>query len=133
MIIKHLKPVLIVKETRHSWGASYKGIRQASIFIQNIDMNTKFTEEERADMKAQARFVRAYYYWLLLRRYGPVPILPDEGLNYTASYDRLELDQRNTYDECVEYIESEMRLGSQRFTSESELLIKLPVPLEEPR
>lgn len=40
---------------RHSWGDSYKGIRQASIFIQNIDMNTKYTEEERADMKAQAR------------------------------------------------------------------------------
>lgn len=41
---------------RHSWGDSYKGIRQASIFIQNIDMNTKYTEEERADLKAQARF-----------------------------------------------------------------------------
>ena len=39
---------------RHSWDDSYKGIRQASIFIQNIDMNTKYTEEERADMKAQA-------------------------------------------------------------------------------
>lgn len=46
-------------------------------------MNTKYTEEERADMKAQARFVRAYYYWLLLRKYGPVPLLPDEGLDYT--------------------------------------------------
>ena len=33
------------------------------------------------DMKAQARFVRAYYYWLLLRKYGPVPLLPDEGLS----------------------------------------------------
>ena len=68
---------------RHSWGDSYKGIRQASIFIQNIDMNTKYTEEERADLKAQARFVRAYYYWLLLRKYGPVPLLPDDGLDYT--------------------------------------------------
>lgn len=45
---------------RQSWGASYKGIRQASIFIQNIDMNMEFTEAERADLKAQARFVRAY-------------------------------------------------------------------------
>ena len=62
---------------RHSRGDSYKAIRQASIFIQNIDMNTKYTEEERADLKAQARFVRAYYYWLLLRKYGPVPLLPD--------------------------------------------------------
>ena len=96
---------------RHSWGDSYKGIRQASIFIQNIDMNTKYTEEERADLKAQARFVRAYYYWLLLRKYGPVPLLPDDGLDYTADYDDLEI-QRNSYDECVEYIESEMCLAA---------------------
>ena len=72
---------------RHSWGASYKGIRQASIFIQNVDMNMKITEQEKADFKAQARFVRAYYYWLLLRRYGPIPLLPDEGLDYTDSYE----------------------------------------------
>ena len=96
---------------RHSWDDSYKGIRQASIFIQNIDMNTKYTEEERADMKAQARFVRAYYYWLLLRKYGPVPLLPDEGLDYTAGYDDLAV-QRSSYDECAEYIESEMRLAA---------------------
>ena len=37
------------------------------------------TEAERADLKAQARFVRAYYYWLLLRKYGPVPLLPEEN------------------------------------------------------
>ena len=90
-------------------GDSYKGIRQASIFIQNIDMNTKYTEEERADMKAQARFVRAYYYWLLLRKYGPVPLLPDEGLDYTSDYDDLAI-QRSSYDECVEYIESALSL-----------------------
>lgn len=95
-----------------SWNESYRGIRQASIFIHNIDMNTAFTETERADLKAQARFVRAYYYWLLIRRYGPVPLLPDEGLNYTDSYDNLAI-QRNSYDECVEYIVSEMAVAAQ--------------------
>lgn len=96
---------------RHSWDQSYKGIRQASIFIQNIDMNMKITAEERADFKAQARFVRAYYYWLLLRRYGPVPLLPEEGIDYTSSYDDIARG-RNTYDECVEYIASEMILAA---------------------
>ena len=96
---------------RHSWGQSYKGIRQASLFMQNIHMNTRYTEEEKADLKAQARFVRAYYYWLLLRRYGPVPLLPEEGLDYTDSYDNLAR-QRNSYDECVEYIASEMLLAA---------------------
>ena len=74
-------------------------------------MNTRYTEEEKADLKAQARFVRAYYYWLLLRRYGPVPLLPEEGLDYTDSYDNLAR-QRNSYDECVEYIASEMILAA---------------------
>ena len=59
IFITPLKQGLIVKETDNHGGASYKGIRQASIFIQNIDMNMEFTEAERADLKAQARFVRA--------------------------------------------------------------------------
>ncbi|WP_303015148.1 RagB/SusD family nutrient uptake outer membrane protein [uncultured Bacteroides sp.] len=94
-----------------SWGACYQGIRQASIFIQNIDMNEDFSAEEIADYKAQARFVRAYYYWLLLRKYGPVPLLPDEGLDYTDSYDNLAR-ARNTYDEVADYIASEMALAA---------------------
>ena len=110
-VYKEFKTGTYDESYRHSWSESYKGIRQASIFIQHIDMNTKFTEEERADLKAQARFVRAYYYWLLLRKYGPGPLLPDEGLDYTASYDDLAI-QRSSYDECVEYIESEMLLAA---------------------
>ncbi len=41
-----------------------------------------------------------------------MPLLPDEGLDYTSSYDDLAV-QRNSYDECVEYIETEMRLAAQ--------------------
>lgn len=89
------------------WTQAYKGIYQASIFIKNIHLNNKLTEEERLDMKGQARFVRAYYYWLLLRKYGPVPIMPDEGADYTLSYAELSIP-RSTYEECAEYIASEM-------------------------
>mgnify|MGYP000182267763 FL=1 len=94
-----------------SWGACYEGIRQASIFINNIDINEDFTQETIADYKAQARFVRAYYYWLLLRKYGPIPLLPEEGLDYTESYDNLAC-ARSTYDECANYIASEMALAA---------------------
>ena len=48
---------------QNSWDEAYKGIRQASIFLQNIDMNQEFNQEERDDLKAQARFERAYLYW----------------------------------------------------------------------
>ncbi len=98
-------------EQQGPWGACYSGIRQASIFIMNIDMNEEFTKEEIADYKAQARFVRAYYYWLLLRKYGPIPLLPEEGLDYTESYDGLSRP-RNTYDECADFIASELALAA---------------------
>ena len=94
-----------------AWGACYKGIFQASVFIHNVDRCQEMADWEILDYKGQARFVRAYYYWLLLRKYGPVPLLPDEGLDYTSDYDDLAI-QRSSYDECVEYIESEMRLAA---------------------
>lgn len=93
---------------RDAWINAYKGIYQASVFIHNIYRNVKMTEEEREDLKGQARFVRAYYYWLLLRKYGPVPIMPDEGADYTLSYAQLATP-RATYEQCAEYIASEMK------------------------
>ena len=97
-------------ENSYNWAAwrdAYKGIFQASIFINNIDMCTAMEAWEREDYKGQARFVRAYYYWLLLRRYGPVPIMPEETADYTQSYEQLARP-RNTYDEVVAFIDKEM-------------------------
>lgn len=94
-----------------TWDECYKGIRKASIFIHNIDINKDFTPEEILDYKAQARFVRAYYYWVLLKKYGPIPLLPDEGADYTEDYDKLSIP-RSTYDECVKFISDEMILAA---------------------
>lgn len=91
-----------------SWSSCYKGIRQASEFINHIDINMEMSEEEIIDYKGQARFLRAYLYWLLLRKYGPIPIIKsDDGIiDYTLAYEDIAAP-RNTYDECVEYITSE--------------------------
>lgn len=94
------------------WGECYTGIRQATIFIHNIDMNQEISDTQKADYKAQARFVRAYYYWLLLRKYGPIPLLYEEEIDYTESYDAVARP-RNSYDECADFIASEMVLAAQ--------------------
>lgn len=96
---------------QESYYLSYTGIRQASILIDKVDINEDFTPDEIADIKAQGRFIRAYLYWLLLRKYGPVPILPDKGVNYDAPYEALSYP-RNTYDEVVNYIDKEMKLAA---------------------
>ena len=78
-----------------------------AIFIHNVDSNKELTEAEITDMKGQAHFLRAYFYWMLIRSFGPVPIVPDEGVDYTKEYDELAYP-RNSYDECVEYITGEL-------------------------
>lgn len=95
------------KDLQEYYKACYLGIRQATIFIQNVDNNTLLSEEKRIDYKAQARFVRAFYYWKLLQKYGPIPLVPEEGQDFSKPYDELYLS-RSTYDECAEFISSEM-------------------------
>ena len=99
------------------WDQSYEGIRQASIFLQHVHPGPEITEEMYRDLKGQAYFIRGYLYWLLLRKYGPVPILPDEGLDYESSYSDLARP-RNSYDECVEYISEQMLLAAELLESE---------------
>lgn len=106
---------------QNSWKHCYQGIRQASIFILNVDMCEELTHEQRCDYKAQARFIRAYYYWKLLQKYGPIPIMPDEGQDYTLDYNSLAVS-RNTYDECVEYIASEMILAAKDLPDKREMM-----------
>lgn len=95
-----------------TWTQSYRGIRNASTFIHNIYMNTEMSEDEIEDYRGQARFARAYLYWLLLRKYGPIPLLPDEGLDYSDSYDELAIP-RSTYEECADFISNELLLAAQ--------------------
>ncbi|MEC3878193.1 RagB/SusD family nutrient uptake outer membrane protein [Parapedobacter sp. 10938] len=90
-----------------TWIQCYRGIRNATTLIHNVHMNTEMSDVEIADYRGQARFARAYLYWLLLRKYGPIPLLPDEGLDYTQSYDELAIP-RSTYEACAEYIATEM-------------------------
>lgn len=104
-----------------SWKKCYMGIRQASTFIQNVHFCKDLTYEEQKDYKAQARFVRAFYYWKLLQKYGPIPLMPEEGQDYTDSYQALSVP-RSTYDECVEYIASEMALAAHDLPLKRELL-----------
>lgn len=89
------------------WGVYYQGIRTASLFIMNVDKCLEMSQSERDDAKAQARFVRAYIYYKLIERYGPVPIMPEEGLDVEKPYDELGTP-RNTMDECVDFLCNEL-------------------------
>lgn len=95
---------------QQSWEQAYLGIRDATTFIRYVDINKELSYEEIQDYKAQARFLRAYYYWHLLRKYGPVPLIKEEA-DYTAAYEDLATP-RSSYDECVSYITEELVLAA---------------------
>ena len=87
----------------------YKGIRECNIFLQNADRcsDPLLDKKELAKWKIQARFARAYYYFAMMRDFGPVFLLGDELLDFTASTEEL-YRPRATWDQCVAYVTSEL-------------------------
>ena len=77
-----------------TWDKFYQAISQCTVFLNNIDLmkeyNNKGPEELariKKQMKAEAKFLRAYYYYCLIRQYGPVYIWMDsEGNPVTPVY-----------------------------------------------
>lgn len=102
-----------------SWNASsipyykfdyyYRGIRECNIFMQNVDRcsDPLATKAELDKWKVQARWARAYYYFLLMRDFGPIFLLGDELLDFSATTESL-YRPRNTWEQCVDYVTGEM-------------------------
>ena len=90
------------------WTELPKYIRSAYIFMENVKPlpSAGVPASEVELMKNEARFLIAYYYWLLLESYGPIPFSP--GLvSSDASYDELMLEQ-TPFDTIVDWIDNEL-------------------------
>jgi len=56
------------------WAGAYSSIRLANEFLVGLD-GAGFSEAFTSSSQAQARFVRAWFYFDLVRRYGAVPLI----------------------------------------------------------
>jgi hypothetical protein len=97
----------------------YRGIVQTFNFLENskdyvnlIAIDTLSVQAKRTYIKdcdniyrlrAENHFLRALFYFELVKRYGGVPIL-----NHVLAVDATQLPQRNTSDECFQYIVNEL-------------------------
>jgi hypothetical protein len=78
-------------------------IRDCNIFLENIDqVLIDMTDRDRTRWTSEAKFLKAYYHFYLLRAYGPVPIM-DKNLPVSASVDEVKV-WREPVDDVVEYI-----------------------------
>ena len=105
----------------HRYGDCYKYIRQANIFLQKAHpiMTTgtqgdQLLEDELSQMKANVRFMRAFYHYLLFEQYGPIILVKDKIYDATEDQDV----PRNTVDEVVAYIDSELTAVTSELTQE---------------
>lgn len=96
------------KGYRQSWDSYYKAIRSATIFINRMESNNdpEFPEQLKIQYKAEARFLRAFYYFRLFRWYGPLVLMGDTELPADAEIAAISIP-RSTVDECVEYMVAE--------------------------
>ena len=89
----------------YMWENYYKAIAHCTLVIENIHLDVEDNETVREYMKAEARFMRAYYYFLLFRTYGPVIIWGDQAAPTDVVSSTLD---RNTLDENIDFIISEL-------------------------
>lgn len=86
-------------------GGLYRAIRTCNIFLENVQDPSKVSDlklDERQRWIAEVKFLKAYYNYLLLRMYGPIPIV-DKNLNLDATVEDVRI-KRLPFDQCVDYI-----------------------------
>ena len=92
------------------WARLPQLIREANIFIENVHPLPEqgISATEVTYMKAEMRFMIAYYYYLLSNTYGPVPFKP----NYIAPTDFNLADLmegQRPYYEVVDWVDKELQ------------------------
>tara|TARA_R110002050_G_scaffold173352_1_gene305512 strand:+ start:28180 stop:30015 length:1836 start_codon:yes stop_codon:yes gene_type:complete len=92
-------------EVSSLWSNFYRGIRAASTFIQSIDQCEDCSDQRILQYTAEARTLRAYFYYNLIRTWGPVILMGEEPIDPDADLSGL---QRATMDESVAYIVAEL-------------------------
>ena len=82
------------------WNKYYQAIRASFVFENNIHKCDELSPDLKTRYIGESIFLRGYYYFLLLRQYGPVVLLKQQMSNSTDFGNM----QRTHFDECVEYV-----------------------------
>ncbi|MCQ2183886.1 MAG: RagB/SusD family nutrient uptake outer membrane protein [Bacteroidales bacterium] len=85
---------------QQTWDKWYRGIRSTLTFEANVDRCTALSPALMKRYKGESKFLRAYYYFLIIRKYGPA-VLFYEPLPASTDFGGIP---RSSFDECVTYI-----------------------------
>jgi hypothetical protein len=90
------------------WANYYQGIRAAAIFLQRADGISGISGDQIKMHKAEARALRAIFYFYLMRIYGPLVLMGEAPVPVDAN---LQIP-RSSYDECTNYVATELETAA---------------------
>lgn len=84
------------------WGGIYEGIRACNILIERANDVPDLPEWEKRQWIAEAKFLKAYYHFHLMRKWGPIPLIK-ENLSINADVEEVRV-YREPIDDCFDYV-----------------------------
>lgn len=82
------------------YNSCWAGINNANTFLQNIDNAIVSDPVNRSRMKAEAQLLRAFYYWEMVKKYGPMPVV---NKPFVTGFDYRAL-KRPSFQDCIDFI-----------------------------
>ena len=90
----------------NDWDHYFTAIRDCDNLIDNVDKVPDMTDEEKAQWKAEGRFLKAYYHFCLIRKWGAIPITK-HSLPMDASVEEVRV-YRDPIDSCFNFVLDEI-------------------------
>jgi len=85
------------------WTWLYRGINRANTLMENLDRPKDMTEDEKEQVRGQALFLRGYFYFLLVSKFGGVAItLTATKSSSIYSYQLPNASVREVYEQILE-------------------------------
>ena len=84
------------------WPSMYQGIRCCDILIDNVYNVPDMEIDEKRQWVAEVNFLKAYYHFNLVRKWGPIPVIY-KSLPIDSSVEEVRL-HRSNIDSCFNYI-----------------------------
>lgn len=98
-------------DVRLFWRALYQGIDRANRLLENVN-KPKMDEAKRAQIEGEAKFLRGYYYFLLVSYFGDVPLLLSSTTSL-ANTDVPRTPSKQVYDQIlVDMKDAETKVAS---------------------
>lgn len=102
-----------------NWANSYNGIREANVFLNNYKRVPWADSSRKVWFANEARTLRAYFYYELVKRYGGIPLVGNKVFDPNDP-ELLQL-KRNSFEECVNYIVSELDIVKDSLRADASL------------